>query len=309
MAKKSFKKAVLLKMETTYGVDPVPTGAANSVLIRSATITPLDLITEDRTLVRAHFGAFEKIIVGQTVKLDYELEMVASGTLGVAPEWGPSLRLSGFGQSISAGVYVAYDPVSAGWESGTFYYNADGMLHKISGARGSAKLALKSGSVPIVQFSMLGIYAGPTDTPFPAQTFTAPKPVAANNANTTNFTLHGYAGVLASLSLDASTQPTYKNLVGAERIDLEAHTVTGQVTIELPTIATKDYFSIAKAETLGSLTIIHGTVAGYKVQITASNVQLTNPKTSDADGDVHLSVDATFVPSAAGNDHVQIRML
>jgi len=311
VAKKSFKKAVLLKMETTYGVDPVPTGAADAVLIRSATITPLDLVTEDRTLVRLYFGAFEKIIVGQTVKLEYELEMVASGTLGAAPQVGTSLRVCGFSQSIAAGVSVTYAPISVNFEAGAFYYNSDGHLHKILGARGSVKLTLKPGGVPTMQFSMLGIYAGITEVALPAQTFQAIKPVASNNANTTNFVLHAYAAILADLSLDVGTQPTYRNLVGAgaERIDLEGHSVTGQITIELPNLSSKDFFAISKAGTLGALTVTHGTVAGSKVKIDAPFVQLTNLQEPDANGDVHLTMDMTCVPGSAGNDHLTITML
>lgn len=309
MAKKSFRKAVLLKMETTYGVDPVPTGATNSILIRSAQITPIDLQTEDRTLVRAYFGAYEKIIVGQLVKLDYEVEMVASGTLGVPPQWGPSLRICGFAEIVTAGVSVVYTPISSGWESGAFYYNVDGILHKILGARGSVKFSLKAGGIPVVQFSVLGLYSGPTDTGLPSQTFTALKPVAANNANTNNFQLHSYGGVLAGLSLDCATKPTYKNLVGAERVDIEDHSVSGQLAIELPTIAVKNFFSISKDGTTGLLAVTHGTVAGSKVQLNCPNTQILNLAEPDADGDVHLSMDVSCIPSSTGGDAIQIAML
>ena len=302
MAQKSFRTAVLLKMEATYGVDPVPAGATDAVLIRSATITPLDAQTEDRTVVKPYFGADEKLIVGQTVKIDYEVELAGSGALGTVPAWGPSARVCGLAQTVNAGVSVTYGaPVSLGAESGAYYFHKDGILHKALGARGSQKIVLKAGGVPVIQYSVMSLYTGPADIGFPAQTFTPwIKPVPVNNANTVAFSMHSYAGILTDLSIDIATKPTYKNLVGAERVDLEDSAITGQITVEMPAVATKDFIGICKSGALGIFTITHGTVVGNRVRLDSGAVQLLNPLYDDSSGDVRLSMDMVLVQRITG---------
>lgn len=305
MAKKTFRTAVLFKNEASYSVDPTPV-ATDAVLLRNAEITPLDAETEDRVLVRTYYGAYDKIIIGKRVKIDVEVEIAGAGSLGTVPAWGPLLRACAWSQTINATVSVVYGPVSTSQESGYAYFNVDGILHKVGGLRGSVSLDLNARKIPVYKFSFVGLYVAPSDTALPSQTLTGwVKPVAVNNANTTGFSLHGYAAILHSLSINVDTKPTYKNLVGTERVDNEDHMITGSAQIELPTIAAKDYFASINAETKGALAIDHGPVTN-RVTLAASNVQLLNPTYSDADGDRHLKMDLIFTPSSAGNDALTI---
>lgn len=52
MAKSIRKTLLLAKIQTAEGVDPVPTGAANAILLRNVTATPLSAEFVERALLR-----------------------------------------------------------------------------------------------------------------------------------------------------------------------------------------------------------------------------------------------------------------
>lgn len=56
MAKSIRKTLLLAKIQTAEGVDPVPTGAANAILLRNVTATPLSAEFVERALLRPLHG-------------------------------------------------------------------------------------------------------------------------------------------------------------------------------------------------------------------------------------------------------------
>lgn len=300
------KRTILAKLETSYGVDPSPTGAANAILVRNLSITPLNAELASRDLVRPYLGASEQLIASNYVTVEFEVEMAGSGTAGTAPAYGPLLQACGLAEADGASD-VTYTPVSSAFASVTLYYNVDGVLHKVTGARGNVEFSIQAGQIPVFRFAFTGLYNAPTDTAAPAVTYTAfQTPLAANNDNTTGFSLFSYSGALSSLSLNLNNQVQYRTLVGAEDVLLTDRAVGGEVVFEAPTIAAKDFFSIALGNTLGALDITHGTTAGNRVQITSSRVDISNPTYQDQNGIHMLQVPITLVPSTSGNDEISI---
>lgn len=307
MALLSRKRTILAKTEVTYGVDPTPTGAANAILVRNLSITPLSAENVSRDLVRPYLGASEQLIASKYVGCEFEVEMAGSGTAGTAPAYGPLLLACGFAETVVAVTSVTYAPVSASFKSATIYYNVDGVLHKITGARGNVEMMINTSQIPVFKFTFTGLYNAPTDTAAPAVTYTSfQTPLAANTTNTTGFSLFSYSAAMESLSLNMGNAVAYRSLIGAEDVLMTDRQVTGSVVFEAPTIATKDFFSIALASTLGALDITHGTAAGNKVQITSSRVDISNPTYSESNGIQMLNVPLTLVPSTAGNDEISI---
>lgn len=303
----SRKRTILAKTEVTYGVDPTPTGAANAILVRNLSITPLNAENVSRDLVRPYLGASEQLIASKYVGCEFEVEMAGSGTAGTAPAYGPLLLACGFAETIVAVTSATYAPVSASFKSATIYYNVDGVLHKITGARGNVELMVNSGQIPVFKFTFTGLYNAPTDTAAPAVTYTSfQTPLAANTTNTTGFSLFSYSAAMESLSLNMGNAVNYRSLIGAEDVLMTDRQITGSVVFEAPNIATKDFFSIALASNLGALDITHGTTAGNKVQILSSRVDISNPSYSDSNGIQMLNVPLTLVPSTAGNDEISI---
>lgn len=301
------KRTILAKTETTYGTDSTPTGAANAILVRNLNITPLNAELVSRDLVRPYLGASEQLLASSYVTVDFEVEMAGSGTAGTAPAYGPLLLACGMAAATSAGVSVTYTPVSSSFSSVTIYYNVDGVLHKITGARGNVELDIQVGQIPVYKFTFTGLYNAPTDTAAPSVTYTAfQTPLAANNDNTTGFSFYSYSGALQSLNVNLNNQVNFRQLIGAKDVQMLDRQASGTVVFEAPTIAQKDYWSLALGTTLGTLDITHGTVAGNRVQISSSRAKINNPSYQDLNGIHMLQSQFQLVPSTTGNDELSI---
>lgn len=304
------RKVLLLKKEVTYGTDAVPTAATDALQVSNCTIKPVDADLVDRQLVQSYLGLSQQIPVATRMSVQFEVEMVGSGTAGTAPGWGAAMKACGFAETVSAGVSVAYSPVSLSFDSATIYYHQDGLKHVILGARGSVSMKMTPRGLPMFMFNFLGLYGGVTDLAVPAATLTAFKiPVAVSNANTSAFTLQGFAGKMYDLSIDLANTLTYRNLVGGEDVQITDRAPVGSIEIETPTVAGKDFWTAAKAGTLGALSITHGIVAGYKVKLDTPDLQLTNPEYADRDGVLSMKAGMRLVPSAAGNDELTVTAL
>lgn len=304
------KRAILAKIETTYGTDAVPTGAADACLVTNLSVRPMENEMVDRSLIQAFLGHSAQLPVGTQVAVEFAVEMVGSGTAGTAPAWGKLLRACGFAETISAGVSVVYNPVSENHESVTIYFHLDGVRHKALGARGNVSVKTTPKGIPLFTFRFIGLYGGIADAAMPSLTLTAWKaPIAVNNANTGTFSLHGHAGKLYDQSIDLANTLVHRDLVGIEDVVITDRAPAGDIEIEAPAIATKDFFTIAKEATLGALTITHGVTAGYKVKLDSPNVQLINPDYTDRDGVAALKMGLRLIPGGSGNDELTVTAL
>lgn len=202
---------------------------------------------------------------------------------------------------------VGYKPVSSSFESATVYFNNDGVLHKATGCRGTFSLNLEVGQLPVVNFTMTGIYNAPTDTAAPSTTYSdQATPLIFKAGNTSAVSVLGYADAcLQMVSLDVANEIVYRELVGCtKQVLITNRAPAGEVMIEAPTIAAKDYFTIANDDTTGILSLLHGTTAGNQVSLLAPIVDIGNPSYSDQDGIQMLTLPYVAIPSSSGNDEL-----
>ena len=307
MAMLARKKTILAKIEPTYGTDSVPTGAANAILVRNLDLTPQETDYADRDLIRSYFGNSEQLAGASRGMLSFEVEMAGAGAAGTAPAYGPLLRACAMSETVSLGVNVTYAPISSALEAVSMYFYVDGVLHKFLGNRGNVSLGWSIKNVPVFRFSFTGIYVAVADAAAPTPTYTGfIKPLAVSNINTTPFTLHSYSAVASDITMDVGNQVVHRSLIGgSESVLITDRKATGSATIEMTTVAAKDWFAICKAATIGGIDITQGITAGNKVQLTSSGVQLVNPRYADQDGVQVLQMDMRFVPTS-GNDEFSI---
>ncbi len=128
-------KVVLAKLETIYGVDPTPTGAANAIEIKNVVFNPMEGSSETRDFERAYLGGQSEIPTGLYSKITGEVELVGSGTAGTAPAWSPIMRALGMAEVIVAATSVTYNPISSGMDSATVYFWIGGTRHIMRGWR------------------------------------------------------------------------------------------------------------------------------------------------------------------------------
>jgi hypothetical protein len=211
----------------------------------------------------------------------------------------------GASSGYSIGANVSYAPVSSSFSSVTIYYNVDGLLHKVTGARGTVVLNGEVGAIPTLQFTMTGIYNSPTDTAAPTATYTnQATPLIFKQGNTTAFQLYSYSGCLQSVSMDVGNNIVYRELIGCTKeVLITQRNVTGTVVIETPTIAAKDYFTAALADgTTGNFSFAHGTAAGNRVGLVLSTVDIGDLTYSGQDDIAMLNLPYTAIPSSPGNN-------
>jgi len=372
------RRAILAKVESSYGVDSTPTGSANALLVTALDVSPMEAETTERNLIRPFFGQAERLMTQIYSKATFEIELAghSGGIIGAMPKVDAVLRACGFAgtqktiaisnlvqaagtatatvgahnykvgdkvlisgatpsafngtQTITAitgttfsfaiasgtaspatGTIImnsAYEylPISEGIPSLTIYYAVDGVLHKLTGCKGTVSLELAVKNVPKLKFEFTGLNNAAVDAANPVidlSQFTTPQ--VANTQNTTNYSLLGYSGALESLNLGLNNQVQYVTLIGKEYVDVLDRKVSGDMTFEAPTIAEKDFWTAAKNQTTGALNITHGSQNSNKVVITCPKVLLDSPKYSEANNVMMMSCGVSVMPTT-GNDEITL---
>ena len=209
----------------------------------------------------------------------------------------------------SIDVQTAYTPVSGSYGSATIYTYIDSVVHRSPGNRGTFSLNAEVGGLPLLNFTMTGLYSAPADVTPPVASYgNQATPNVFRQGNSGGFRLGGYSGCLQSVSLDIGNTINYSERVGCgKEVTIDDRAITGNVLIEAPTMAQKDFFTDALNDSLlGELSFLHGTVANNIVGIYSNRVKIGAPAYEDLNGTQMLRVPVTLVPSAAGNDELRI---
>lgn len=300
---KALKKVVLCKVETTSGTDAAPVVGTNAMLALNVQVTPANVRYTDRNAAVPFFGNHGQINVGETMQIEFDIEMAGAGTVAGVPGYADAMLGCAMSETITPTTGpVAYNVISDAEKTVTIYFYWENQLHKLIGAMGSQEWRCQEGGVPLIRFTFEGIYGGISASTPGAPVLTAFQEALAMTFANTTFSLHGYAAPLASLTITQNNSIVYKNRPNSEKIHYTGRSMTGSVTIELPTAATKAFVDICRAGTTGTLSMVHGTTAGNKVLIDATDVRLKNPRYSEADNMAMLSMDMDLRYGAAGND-------
>lgn len=295
---------IAFKPEVTPGLDPTPTGAANAILVSDFSVTPIEQELASRDLVRPYLGSSENLPVSNHFMVEFSVELAGSGTAGTAPAWGPLIKSCGFAENDGASD-VVYTPVSTGFITGTLYVNIAGVLHESNYCAGNIAFSLDARGIPKARCSFRGRYVPVVDAAALVPVYTAfKKPVPVNNQNTT-VSLHGYAAVVETLQIDMKNEYPYRNLIGFDGVTINDRKPDGSISLEMTTVAAKDWFASIAGATTGALQIVHGTVAGNIIQIDAPAVQLVSPRFADSQGIQMLQANLLFMP-VSGNDEITI---
>lgn len=302
-------KVLLAKIESAYGTDPTLTGALNAILATDVVLIPMDGEDVSRNLEQPFLGAQSTIPAGLRATLTFSTELAASGTAGTAPAWGPLARGCGLAEVISAGVSVAYSPISASMESVYFKFWIGSTLHAFKGSRGTGVITINAQGVPVIRWTFTGLFIQPTETAAAAPTLTAfQEPLIASNANTPTFTVNAVALVMRSYALNLGCDVQPRLLVGKEEIRIVERAESLEVTVEAVPLTTFNPFSLAAARTRVAVSLVHGTVAGNIVTIATPTTQIQRPTSlENQQGVLEWPLKLTPLPNA-GNDQFSITL-
>lgn len=304
---KSMKNMVLLaKQEVTPGVDPTPTPAANSILVRAAMPQMINAEFVERNNLRGYKGNFGQLAVGVHREFEFEVELAGSGAAGTAPKWAPLLMACGFSETLVVSTTATYQPISSGDTTVTLYGYLDGLLFKMTLCKGTVSFELNAKAIPVMKFKFFGEYSAATDTTFPTgMVFTGfTKPLTVGKVNTPTFSIHGHAGVCSALSFDVANALTYRDLIGYSGAFSADRKPTGSATIELPSVASANFGELARLGTEGALQVIHGTTAGNIIQVDMPKVQFTSAPSISNDNEIAMLGLGFSINPNAGNDEI-----
>ncbi len=297
------RKVLLAKIETVYGTDAAPTGAANAVLATSVQLQPMQGQDVSRELELTTLGPQATVPVEVHATLAFEVELAASGTAGTAPAWAPLLRACAVAETVAAGVSVTYNPVSASHESATIHFWVENTKYALVGARGTAVIRIGAQATPKIAFTFTGLFTAPSEVAQATPTLTAwQKPIVATKANTPVFTLNGQSLVLRSLELDLANEVVTRFLIGSESVLITQKNEKLTATVEAVPLTTLDPYALALAQTAVPLVLTHGVGAGKIVTLNAPLAQIQRPSgLAEQQGIVEWPL--SLVPQVnAGND-------
>lgn len=310
------RTAILAKVETTYGTDSVPTGAANAILVSNASFE-INYNNVSRDLIRPFLGGSEQLVGTRFAQAQFDVELANSGTAGTAPAWAPLLRACGFSEAVlTTPSRVEYTPVSASFTSLSIYYHVDGVRRVMLGAMGTAEIMLNEGERPMFRFTFTGLDGGRTAVADPAVTLTAfrvPQVVSDVNSGDINLGATYSAGVLTGgtvypsrgLSINIGNTVSRKALLGGQSVIISGREMTGSANLDLTQAQEVTFMSDVAANTTTTLGFTHSTGAGVGIQLHAPVVQRIDPSDVEYEGEFQMGLNLRFMPSA-GNDELRL---
>lgn len=308
-----YVNTILAKKETTYATDAAPTPALNAVLTRNAKITPLVVDLLDRNLDLPSRGTTPGVPTNERVLLSYEIELQSSGAAGTAAPWMVNNEACGMAPAVLTATVKADQKMAAfgaSISSLTQWGYVNDQLFKAVGSRGDLSgIDFTAGQFPFLSYDYMGIV--PTGTvgsvsALSGAVFTAYKDPLEVNITNTSYSLDGFAAVLRSFKAKANAAPKLRNLVGARYIQRPNHAMDCTIVVELPSVAAKNYFSTLRAGSRVAQSIVHGTAAGFIVQVDTANLQMTGIDFSNEDDIVMATITGRLTITSAGQDDILI---
>lgn len=302
MALRFNEKLIQFKTESTYGTDPSP-AATDAILTRNFRITPVAGNRRPRTFDRPQLGGRPRSVTGVHRQVSFDVELAGSGAAGTAPAWAELIQACGFDETVVPSTSVSYAPNSADGDSGTLYFNLDGVLMEMNGARGAVGFSFVAGEVAMANFTFHGLLVAATDaaaaTPDYSDFVDA---LEVNNANTTTLSVHGYSGITQRLVIGQGQQLNYRNWPGQEAVRIGDREYTAQCAFLMPTVSAFDIEAKITSEALAALSLVHGTSAGNIATVSADHVQILDYSVDGDQGDALVNLDLLLTSDAGDDD-------
>lgn len=284
-------RIVLAKLETTYGVDAVPTVADNAIeaVDDISMNTPFEVIETNKL---SSDKSKSKPITGKvSSEINFSLYLTGSGTRGTAGRDAPLWKACGEDVAASAGVKVTHHPTNTNYSCTIYVYdvnpNGNYLLRKFVGCVGNVVREGRAGQLATAKFSFKGLYTKPSDVSNPGTpVYDSVDPITVESASLQFGAETGL--VVESFSLDNGNEITERNSISAEN-SIEGFAITAfgpKVTInpEQTLIGELDLYGICKAKTESLLKIDFGSLSGNEVMISGAKCVINTINVIDRNG-------------------------
>lgn len=144
------------KAENTEGTK-ISCNNTDMILAKNVLFSPV-IDQYQRDLLRGTFSRDMSLSGKRSASVSFEVELVGSGNVGVAPAWGRYMQGCGFNQTISGNnTVVTYSPLTSNMtNSMTLEVYQDGVIKRLWGARGTLNLSIESGKPGLLKFVFEG---------------------------------------------------------------------------------------------------------------------------------------------------------
>lgn len=303
-------KVLLAKVETAYGVDAVPTAAANAIMAMDVSLSPMEGQDAVRNIERPQLGARPSVPTGIYSTLTFSVDAVGSGVIAQAPAWGPLMRGCGIAQVITPATSVEYTPVTDGHESLSLYLQVDSTRHVLAGARGTVQLRLNAQGLPVFTYTFTGLFSMPTEQAKPNPDYSAWKaPQVASKANTPTFTIGGTAMVLRDFAFDLANEVQPRMLIGSEQVLITDRNETLAASVEAVPVTVYNPYAIASEQTPQAIALVHGTDAATRFRLDLPSAQLARLSGLDTGNQNIVEWPLRFSPQpVAGDDQWKLTL-
>jgi len=257
------RRVIAGKIELVEGTAEVITVTDAGIVAIDAKFDP-DVKMYNRDNVKLNTLSKLQSIPGQTMgTISFKAELKGAGaaySVTVKPALGVYLRACGFAETIDittpGSEKVTYLPASTGIPSLTLWMYEDGLVHKLTGSRGTVSFSGKAGEPIFADFKFTGVWAGS-----PAATMIAPTlemtvpPVMLGAA----LTIDGYAATFETFSIDMGNDVQMRTDANAVTGYLSAlltdRKPTGKLDPEMVLPATYDFMGKWKSGSAGVLSM------------------------------------------------------
>lgn len=296
-------RQILAKVESTEGVDSVPTGTADAAFTFDGTVE-IEFDELERKVDRAFLGAYAKRLIGKRARLKYTIELLGNASAGLAAPINPILRSTGRASTLTASVRDAYNPITTGIVSLTHYFFWGGLRFRVFGARATMNAMYEIDQRPRGEIEVLGVVEPATlsEQAIPAVTLTAFREPPIITEGTWQVTVNGVTLECFKLNINDSNDLIMRHHSEARRVVIGQRSKGGSFLIDPAALGTFNPWALAEAATLVPIISFVDGGATNRIRHTCGQAQLLAPKLVEQQRGLAWEIPFSAPPSAAGNN-------
>lgn len=297
-------KALLLKLETTAGTDPVPVAATNGVLAQNMQCTILGDKLE-RVIDRAFFTANPFVLINRRVEVEFDFDPLGASSVGTTAPCSALMQACGHSETLVATTSSTFAPVSTAIKSATIYFYWTDNLVNINECRGSVSFDMTINQWPKAHAKFTGLFGVPSTSTTPNPTLTSWQDPPAVLMTTMSLTINSIAVNAKVFTLDENAAITIHEGSEFRDILMTNRAPQGTVRFYYPGQSVFDLFALASAHTKVPIVAAVNGGAGKITTINVPLAQFEMPKFVEIDGTVGLEANFVALPNT-GNDEYTV---
>jgi hypothetical protein len=301
------RRACAIKTEVTYGTDPVPTGAANTMQVIEGSVRIVaDKVT--RNLDRTYLGARPFNLVKRRAEFEGQVELCGAAAPGSGTPLDAILRACSFGLTSVGATSDTFAPVSGSFSSSAIYFEWAGLLFKITGFRGAIEVSQEIDARTMATVRGMGLIelANVTEAAIAGLTYTAFQNPPIVTKDTWALTVGGVAVNATSLRWSQGQAPELFHGSELREVSYTGREITGTLTMFKELFATLNPFTQANGETTVAMVSTLTGGAGKNLAMSFPAVQFEYPQPTSINGAAGYEIPFVAIPGASGNDEVSL---